>query len=117
MPTRRSYSGTVRRWRRRSADQPTELNELDPFLLAMVDRLAAARSDVRSGDGDWVAMDQVAALTSRMAEAAQATLAAGWDEDAERRALVERRTGPAGVEVRLTRQGRELLGPILGGRA
>lgn len=102
------------RWRRKPKDGPDQLNELDPFLLSMVDRLATARAGARAGDGEWVSVEQVAALTSRMADAARAALAAGWDRDAEGRMLVERRDGPAGAEVRLTRGARELLGPVLG---
>lgn len=105
------------RWRRQRHDRPDELNELDPFLLSMIDRLATARSEADAADGEWVALDQVATLTARMAEAAQSALVAGWDEDAARRMLVERRSGPAGVEVRLTPSAREVLGPILGGGA
>jgi predicted RNA-binding Zn ribbon-like protein len=102
------------RWRRQRQAGPDELNELDPFLLSMIDRLASARSEARAGDGEWVALDQVATLTARMAEAAQSALVAGWDEDAEGRMLIERRTGAEGVEVRLTKTAREVLGPILG---
>jgi hypothetical protein len=102
----------MRRWRKKANDEPEELNELDPFLLSMVDRLATART--HASDGEWVSLEQVAALTARMAEAAQAALAAGWEEDAESRMLVERRSGPEGVEVRLTPRARDLLGPILG---
>jgi hypothetical protein len=102
------------RWRRQRPDRPEQLNELDPFLLSMIDRLATARSQADAGDGEWVALDQVATLTARMAEAAQSALVAGWDEDAARRMLVERRSGPAGVQVRLTPTAREVLGPILG---
>jgi hypothetical protein len=107
----------VRGWRRRSRGAPSELNELDPFLLVMIARLVAARSEDPSEDGEWVTMDQVAALTTKMAEAAQTVLIAGWDKDAERRMLVERRAGPRGVEVRLTSAARDLLGPIIGGPA
>jgi hypothetical protein len=102
------------RWRRKPKGGSDELDELDPFLLSMIDRLATARSGAQAGDGEWVSVEQVAALTARMAEAAQSTLAAGWDRDAESRMLVERRDGPAGAEVRLTRWARELLGPVLG---
>ena len=105
------------RWRRRAREVPDDLSELDPFLLSMIDRLATARTEAGARDKDWVAMDQVAALTSRMAEAAQSALVSGWDRDAESRLLIERREGPAGVEVRLSRRARELLGPVLGGRA
>jgi hypothetical protein len=105
------------RWRRQRHDHPDELNELDPFLLSMIERLASARAEAHAEDGEWVALDQVATLTARMAEAAQSALVAGWDEDAARRMLVERRSGPAGVEVRLTPTAREVLGPILGGGA
>ena len=102
------------RWRRRPQRPPSEWSELDPFLLAMIGRLVAARSHGSQPNAEWVAMDQVAELTTRMAEAAQTALGAGWDKDAERRMLIERRRGPLGVEVRLTRSGRDLLGPILG---
>jgi predicted RNA-binding Zn ribbon-like protein len=105
------------RWRRQRDDRRDELNDLDPFLLSMIDRLATARSEMQAPDGEWVALDQVATLTARMAEAAQSALVAGWDQDAEGRMLIERRTGPAGVEVRLTRRAREFLGPVLGGAA
>lgn len=104
----------MRSWRRKRKNGPDELGELDPFLLSMIDRLASARSEEPLRDGDWVAVEQIAALTARMADAAQSALAAGWDQDAEGRMLVERRSGPEGVEVRLTRRARELLGPILG---
>jgi hypothetical protein len=104
----------MRRWGRKPHDSPSELNELDPFLLSMIARLAAARSDLSPPEGEWVPMDQLAALNVKMAEAAQTAVRAGWDKDAERRMLVERRHGPSGVEVRLTRMGRDLLGPILG---
>lgn len=77
----------------------------------MIGRLEAARSSGREADDEWVAIDQVAALTLKMAEAAQAALVAGWDEDAERRMLIERRRGPGGVEVRLTGRARDLLKP------
>ena len=80
----------------------------------MIGRLVAARSGGSQPDDEWVPVEQVAALTARMAEAAQTALGAGWDTDAERRMLVERRRGPRGVEVRLTSTARELLGPILG---
>ena len=83
----------------------------------MIARLVAARSQAASANGEWVPIDQVAALTSKMAEAAQTVLTAGWDKDAERRMLIERRAGPGGVEVRLTRTARDILGPILGGDA
>jgi hypothetical protein len=79
----------------------------------MIARLVAARSEARIPNDEWVAIEQVGALTSKMAEAAQSALVAGWDQDAERRMLIERRDGPGGVEVRLTRAAREFLGPIL----
>jgi hypothetical protein len=100
----------VGRWRRRRQDPPSELSELDPFLLAMISRLVAARSEGSAGDDEWVAIEQVAALTAKMAEAAQTALRAGWDADAERRTLIERRSGPRGIEVRLTGTARDLLG-------
>jgi predicted RNA-binding Zn ribbon-like protein len=103
------------RWRRRAHEVPDDLDELDPFLLSMIDRLATARTDARAGDDDWVAMEKVAALTARMAETAQSALVSGWDRDAESRMLIERREGPAGVEVRLSRRAREILGPVLRG--
>lgn len=80
----------------------------------MVARLVAARADLSQAKDEWVPMDQVAALSLRMAEAVQTAVLAGWDQDAERRNLVERRDGPSGAEVRLTGTGRDLLGPILG---
>jgi hypothetical protein len=96
----------MRRWRRAAREPAGEWAELDPFLVTMIARLEAARAD-----DEWVGIDQVAALTARMAEAAQAALVKGWDEDAERRNIVERRHGPSGVEVRLTGLARELLQP------
>ena len=102
------------RWRRRAHEVPADLDELDPFLLSMIDRLATARTEAGAAEDDWVAMEQVAALTSRIAAAAQSKLVSGWDRDAETRMLIERREGPEGVEVRLSRRARELLGPVLG---
>jgi hypothetical protein len=100
------------RWRRKRS-APTELGELDPLLLSLVARLAAARGP--AGDAEeWVSVDQVAALCRQMADLAVASLGSGWAEEAEGRMLVERRDGPQGVEVRLTRQGREIMEPILG---
>jgi hypothetical protein len=52
-----------------------------------------------------------------MAEAAQSALVSGWDRDAGSRMLIERREGPAGVDGRLSRRARDLLGPVLGGGA
>ena len=77
----------------------------------MISRLVAARSE-GSGrdDDDWVAIEQVANLTAKMADAAQTALRAGWDADAERRTLIERRRGPRGIEVRLTDTARDFLG-------
>jgi hypothetical protein len=56
---------------------------------------------------------RVAALSLKLAETVQTALDAGWDEDAESRMLIERRGGTGGVEVRLTRKGREFLGPMI----
>ena len=96
----------MRRWRRAAQEPAGEWAELDPFLITMIARLEAARAD-----DEWVGIDQVATLTVKMAEAAQAALVTGWDEDAERRMLIERRQGPGGVEVRLTGLARDLLRP------
>ena len=60
-------------------------------------------------------IDRLASARARMADAARSALAAGWDQDAESRMLVEGRCAPAGAEVRLTEKARELLGPILRG--
>jgi hypothetical protein len=103
------------RWRRRAQAVPSDLDELDPFLLSMIDRLATARTKTGAADEEWVPVEQVAALTTRIADAARSRLVSGWDRDAESRMLVERREGPAGTEVRLSRRARELLGPALGG--
>jgi hypothetical protein len=102
------------RWRRRRPAAATELGELDPFLLSLVARLAAARSAASGTSEEWVSVNQVAALCRQMADAAVETLGAGWAEAAEQRSLVERRTAPNGVEVRLTSTGRELMEPLLG---
>jgi len=91
-------------------DPPSKGSELDPFLLAMISRLVAARSEGPGRDDDWVAIEQVVDLTAKMAEAAQTALRAGWDADAERRTLIERRRGPRGIEVRLTDTARDFLG-------
>ena len=103
----------MRIWRRRRASAAGELGELDPYLLSLVARLAAARGTGGSPD-EWVSINQVAALCRQLADAAVETLGSGWDEAAEQRMLVERRAGPNGVEVRLTSKGRELMEPILG---
>jgi hypothetical protein len=100
-------------WRKRRSPRPTELGELDPFLLSYVARLAAARGPEAAPD-EWVSIDQVAALCRQMADLAVGALGSGWAEEAERRMLVERREGPHGVEVRLTRQGLDIMEPILG---
>lgn len=101
------------RLRKRRAKE-IELGELDPFLLSLVARLAAAGRKEAGAADDWVSIDHVAALCRRMADAAVQTLGSGWDMAAEQRMLVERRDGPNGVEVRLTRKGREFMEPILG---
>jgi hypothetical protein len=59
-------------------------------------------------------MDQVAALSLKMTEALNVALRGAWDEEAERRTLVERREGPNGIEVRLTARGRDLMSPLFG---
>jgi hypothetical protein len=101
------------RWRRRSHSPEAELGELDPFLLGMIARVVEVRTEM-APDGEWVRMDQVAAVCMRMAEALQAALQSGWDREAADRMLVDRREGPDGVEVRLTRRGRDVMGPMLG---
>jgi hypothetical protein len=102
------------RWRRRRPAVATELGELDPFLLSLVARLVAARSAASGTSDEWVSVNQVAALCRQMADAAVETLGGGWAEAAEQRGLVERRTGPNRVEVRLTSKGREFMEPLLG---
>jgi hypothetical protein len=99
--------------RRKRASPQRELGELDPFLLSFVARLAAARGAAAAPD-EWVSVDHVAALCRQMADLAVGALGSGWAEEAEQRMLVERREGPHGVEVRLTREGREIMEPILG---
>jgi hypothetical protein len=101
------------RWRRKPHDTVRELGELDPFLLAMIARVVEVRTEA-APDGEWVRMDQVAAVCVRLADALKAALQSGWDREAEERMLVERREGPDGVEVRLTRRGRDVMGPMLG---
>jgi hypothetical protein len=100
--------------KRRPRARQADLGELDPFLLAMVARLAEARMQTESGDAEWVRMDHVAALSRKMTEALNAALHTGWDEEAERRDLVERREGPDGIEIRLTDRGRDVMSPLLG---
>ena len=100
----------MRRWRRERQDPQSKWSELDPFLLAMISRLVAARSEGSGRDDEWVAIEQVVDLTAKMADAAQTALRAGWDADAERRTLIERRRGPRGIEVRLTDTARDFLG-------
>jgi hypothetical protein len=104
----------MRRWRRRQRGERAELGELDPFLLAMINRLAEARAAAESQHVEWVRLDQVAALSVKMTEALNAALHGGWDKEAERRTLVERREGPDGIEVRLTDRGRDLMSPLFG---
>lgn len=104
----------MRRWRKKPQIPAGEVGGFDPFLLAMIARLMAVRSEGSSPEEEWVAMDEVATLSWKMLEGARAALHAGWDQDAERRMLVERREGPGGVEVRLTRKGRDLMGPLFG---
>jgi hypothetical protein len=104
----------MRKWKTRRASEESELGELDPFLLSLVARLAAAQGAGPSGPAEWVSIDQVAALCRRLADAAVQTLGSGWDEAAEQRMLVERRAGRQGVEVRLTSKGREFMEPLLG---
>lgn len=101
------------RWRRRRAKE-IELGELDPFLLSLVARLAAARGSGPREPDDWVSINHVAALCRQMADAAVETLGGRWAEEAEQRMLVERRMGPQGVEVRLTPKGRDFMEPLLG---
>jgi hypothetical protein len=77
-------------WKRRRRSSPTgELGELDPFLLSFVARLAAARRAEAAGSGEWVPIDQVAALCRQMTQAAVSALNRGWVEEAEGRMLVE----------------------------
>jgi hypothetical protein len=104
----------MRKWRRQRASEASELGELDPYLLSLLARLAAARGTGAAGPDEWVSLNQVAALCRQLADAAVETLGSGWDEAAEQRMLVERRIGPNGVEVRLTSKGREFMEPILG---
>ena len=68
----------------------------------MIARLAeAARADVPSAEREWVAMEQVAVLSSKMARALQGAVHAGWDKEAERRRLVERRDGQEGINMQV----------------
>jgi len=101
-----------RRWKgfRREA---SEVEELDPFVLTLVARLLVARQASGACDDDWVPVEQITALSESLAQATATALQSGWAEGAEDRELVDRRTGPMGTELRLTRKGRNLVDPIL----